>query len=295
MQKTLKGTLGATFRGIGEDFGSLLVVSLVPAMLFTAVNLSGKLVTIRQYIDYLSGNQAAFSTGALAWLGAMVLPLAGVYVTALWFTVIAVYLSPEGRAKWLPSGIDLKNAVFVVIYAIIFLVLPFLLIFGLAQFGFYLADKPLLSGGTVTIPWQESAPLLAAMVVVLPLFFLLLSVCDANLPRIARGYRPNLFREVFSFSKGVRTALTVRTLVLYLSIFLLFFLFATFLILPIMSYVTSGYGPVAQNDAKALATLQIKVQWVNIYLEPIFTILITPLLWFFSLFWHEVDARLSSV
>ena len=294
MQKTLKGTLSATFGGLIDDFKLLAMASLVPALLLMCLTLSSKLITIRQYESYLAGNQLAFSSGGLAWLNAIIPPVVSVYVFALWFTVLATQLWREEGPALLPSGSDFKNALFVVLYGMAFLILPYLLIFGLTQFGFYLAGKPLLSGGTVTIPWQESAPMLAAMAIVLPLIFWLFAVCDANLPRIARGYRPNLFWEVLSFSKGVQTALTIRTLALSFLIFLLFTLFVFIVLLPTMSLVTSAFPPVTQTDTKTLLELQIKMQWLNIYFEPLFTILLTPVMWLFCLFWHEVDMRLTT-
>ncbi len=286
---TLKGTISATFNGIEKHFRTIVFVSIYPASLMLIQLILSQLISIFGSNNFLLGNKnPLWMTGI-----SMVLPLIGAFIAALWFTIIVRNLNRQ-IPRAIPSAIDLKNAVFVGLYVLLFFALTALLFFAFSRFFYYYAGVPAGTTGTVLIRWRDAGP----MYVLMPFFFVLVawfnSVAHVNLPRIAMGSRPNLFTEVIQYSKGIQTALTLRTVGLFFGMLMLTSMYSYFLLLPLIAVLaTADHIPNPRDTAEIIA-MQVSMTKATMILDPLFMIPTSFMVWAFSIFLFEASQRIET-
>lgn len=290
---SVRGTISATFNDIETHFKSLVIISIFPAVLLLMIAIVLKLITLLLLNIYLHDIESAARFAKVSFFTNLILQCLALFVSALWFTVIASHMAKQTRPRITPAPLDMKNAIFVSLYGLLFSLLSSVIIYGFAQVFFYFAGVPFGTTGTVTIPWRQSGPMLVIMPLVLALVAWLLSVTNVNMPRIATGYRPNLFPEVVQYSKGVQIALTLRTFCLFFSIMFLLSIFSFFLFPPLMGLIMAGSGISNPKNQTEMIALQISMTMASLFFEPVFTVFVAFMIWVFSLFLIEASRRIE--
>jgi hypothetical protein len=290
---SVKGTISATFNDIETHFKSLVIVSVFPAVLLLMIAIVLKLITLLLLNIYLHDIESAAWFAKVSFFTNLILQCLAFFVSALWFTVIASHMAKQTRPRITPTPFDMKNAMFVSLYGFLFSLLAFVVIYGFVQVFFFFAGVPFGTTGKVTIPWRQSGPMLVIMPLVLALVAWLSSVTNVNMPRIASGYRPNLFKEVIQYSQGVQIALTLRTVCLFFSIMFLLFIFSFFLFPPLMGLIIASSGTLNPTNQTEVIALQISMTKASLLLEPVFTVLVAFMIWVFSLFLIEASRRIE--
>lgn len=289
----LKGTISAMFSDIEINFRALAIISAFPAVLMLLLALLSKMITLIFLSFYVIANKDVAWLARINFLPNIIIQVIGFYVCSLWFTVVVAYITKRGQPYFIPSLTDMKNAIFVFLYGVLFFIITSLIMFGFVQFVFFYAGVAVGTLGTVTIPWRQSGPLLVFMPLILILLAWFSSVTHVNMPRIAMGYRPNLFTEVIRYSKGVQTGLTLRLVGLFIAVIAMMMVFAFFLGPAIMAATVVHAGMPNPNNLSDVINYQMTLIKASMLVDPFFLVFTAFFLWMFSLFLIEASWRIE--